>query len=326
MLQTCAFLGGRMRGPFGAFAAFAGFTTPSCLLMFGLSLLYVRFGDASFAKAAFSGLKAVVTAVMLAGALDFAKRFCRTRTDRLLALTVGLWFGLGADPLVAMLGAAAVGALWFAPDSTVQLRDSGPISGRAQGLQIGLMVMGFAAGLFALHRFDPRQFDLAWTFVRIDLVAFGGAYVSLPLMLHEFVEVRGFMDQNVFLDGLALAQATPGPVVMTSVFAGLIAAGLPGAVVSAVSVFAPSFLLVTALTPVAAALVANRRFAGLAQGGVLGFVGLLAAVGTRFAVEVAWTPITAVAALIAFIALIRGGGVGPLILGGAGLGLLDLWF
>ena len=68
----------------------------------------------------------------------------------------------------------------------------------------------------------------------------------MPLMLHEIVNVRGWMDSKTFMDGIALGQVTPGPIVITSTFVGYLTYGIAGAIVATVAIFTPSFLMVIA--------------------------------------------------------------------------------
>ena len=94
------------------------------------------------------------------------------------------------------------------------------------------------AGLYGLHE---GLYDLATVMLRIDLFAFGGGFASLPLMLHEVVQVRGWLDDRTFMDGgIALGQVTPGPTVITATFVGYLWQGLPGAMVATVAIFTPS--------------------------------------------------------------------------------------
>jgi chromate transporter len=69
-------------------------------------------------------------------------------------------------------------------------------------------------------------FDLALLMIRVDLFAFGGGFASLPLMLHEVVDARHWMNSRSFMDGIALGQVTPGPIVITATFVGFNVAGL----------------------------------------------------------------------------------------------------
>ena len=84
---------------------------------------------------------------------------------------------------------------------------------------------------------------------RIDLFAFGGGFTSVPLMYHEIVDVRSWMESETFMNGIALGQFTPGPIVITATFVGYLLYSIVGAIVATISVFFPSFLIVVGLVP-----------------------------------------------------------------------------
>ena len=106
-----------------------------------------------------------------------------------------------------------------------------------------------AIGLVLLFILQRNLFDMAVLMIRIDLFAFGGGFVSVPLMLHEFVEVRSWMDSSTFMNGIALGQITPGPIVITATFVGYILYGSIGAIIATVSIFLPSFLMLVGTVP-----------------------------------------------------------------------------
>jgi len=141
--------------------------------------------------------------------------------------------------------------------------------------------------------------------IRVDLLAFGGGFASVPLMQHEITAVRGWIDSRTFMDGIALGQVTPGPIVITATFVGFVVRGLPGAVVATLSIFAPSFVVVALVTPHFNRLQRQAAFRGATAGALLSFVGLLASVSVRFALETPWSVTTTALALAAFVAFRR---------------------
>jgi chromate transporter len=123
---------------------------------------------------------------------------------------------------------------------------------------------------------------------RIDLFAFGGGFASVPLMFHEIVEVRHWMDSQTFMNGIVLGQVTPGPIVITATFVGYLLGGPLGGVIATIGIFLPSFILVVVISPYFDRLRTSPSF-NKAIGGVLcSFVGLLLTVTIRFALNVHW--------------------------------------
>jgi len=131
-------------------------------------------------------------------------------------------------------------------------------------------------------------YELAALMFRIDLFAFGGGFASVPLMFHEIVEVRGWLEPQKFLDGIALGQVTPGPIVITATFIGYLLHGPMGAAIATIGVFLPSFLILVGVAPFFDRLRRTNFFYVGTRGTLCSFVGLLLAVTIRFSLNVTW--------------------------------------
>lgn len=307
-MQAAAYVGLRTRGGLGALVAYLGFGLPAFLLMLALSALYFRTRDAAFAQSAFAGLKIIVTALVLDAAWNFSKRYLERPQHVLLALAAGIWLGLGGNPVWA-LGACCLLALALfrgaatpcAPGSPASRSGSARI-GWGAALGGGLFLL---LGLGGLALCDPARFDLAAMMARIDCFAFGGGYVSLPLMLHE-VTSRGIMGEPMLMDGIALGQITPGPIVMTAAFVGYAQGGAGDALLATIFVFTPSFLFLSLAAPLGERLACSVPARRALAGSLVSLVGLMAATGARFLVAVSWGPMEIAVGLAAFVALRRG--------------------
>ena len=320
-MQMAAYVGLRTRGGIGALAAYVGFGLPAFLLMLGLTVLYFSARDVAAVTAAFTGLQLIITALILNAALDFARTYLDSLTSRLLACLAGVWLGLKGDPILAMVVVCALSVfLLKGEQGRLPARDGGTGRGplRFAGLLLGLLLLF----LGALWLFDPELFRLGLLMVKIDCFAFGGGYVSVPLMLHEVVEVRGWLTEPMFMDGIALGQVTPGPIVMTGAFVGYAVAGLAGALVAAVTVFSPSLIVLCAATPFADRLVASPIARRVLRGSLITLVGLMAAVAVRFGMSIHWTVAQGVFALAALISLRSGVDILWVVLAGAGIGAI----
>jgi chromate transporter len=113
------------------------------------------------------------------------------------------------------------------------------------------------------------------------------------------------MDNKTFMDGIALGQVTPGPIVITSTFVGYMSYGLWGAVAATIAIFTPSFLMVIAITPVFDRLKASAYFSGATKGILASFVGLLFFVTLKFGLAVPWNLVRGVLVCAAYGALVR---------------------
>ncbi|MBM3493537.1 MAG: chromate transporter, partial [Armatimonadetes bacterium] len=94
------------------------------------------------------------------------------------------------------------------------------------------------------------MFGLAWVFLKIGFVFFGGGFLLIPLLHHELVVNRAWLTQTEFIDGVAISQLTPGPVAILATFCGFHQGGVVGAVVATVFVFLPAFALMVVMTRV----------------------------------------------------------------------------
>ncbi|WP_207262772.1 chromate efflux transporter [Desulfovibrio sp. Huiquan2017] len=320
-MQVAAYVGLRARGGAGALAAYTGFGLPALLLMLGLSALYFSARDVAAVTAAFTGLQLVITALILHAAVNFARRYLDTLADKLLACLAGVWLGLKGNPILAM-AVVCVLAVLLLRDEGCGLNAPEAGTGRGPLRFAALLLAALLAFLAALYLVDPQLFRLGLLMVKIDCFAFGGGYVSVPLMLHEVVEVHGWLTGPMFMDGIALGQVTPGPIVMTGAFVGYAVAGLTGALVAAVTVFSPSLIVLCATTPFADRLVSSPVARRVLKGSLISLVGLMAAVAVRFGLSIHWTVPQAVFALAAFIALRRGVDILWVVLAGAGIGAM----
>ena len=304
-MQTAAYVGLRAGGPRGALAAFVGFGLPAFVLMVVLAAVYHQTRDLAPVLAAFHGLRVVVVALIANAAFNFGLGSLRNWRDALLATGAAAFLVLQGNPIIAIVGAAALGLLLYrgvASPATEWPAEAADGPRRPLRFAAGLVVC-VAAGVATLFFLDRMLFALALLMMKIDLFAFGGGFASVPLMLHEVVDARGWLDSKTFMDGIALGQVTPGPIVITATFIGYQVAGLAGAVVGTLSIFTPSFLMVLATVPYFDRLQRSLFFRRALRGVLVSFVGLLAAVAVNFALAISWSIPAAILAVAALVAL-----------------------
>jgi len=267
------------------------------------------------------GLQVIVVAIVAAATISFGRAALTDWRSVVLAAAALGAYAWGVHPVAVVLGAGVVGALWF--------RKPGP-SGQSHAVNraglttrsLVLTVCLVAAGLVALRFTNPGLFELAVLMLETNLLAFGGGFASLPVVLHEIVQVHGWMDQRTFMDGIALGQVTPGPILITATFIGYQLFGAVGAVVATLAMFTPSFVLLVAVAPYLQRFASSMLYAGVAQAVRAGFVGLLCYVTYAFAADVHWDlPRLAVVA-VAVVALVRRVDVLYVVLAGAVVSLI----
>lgn len=303
-MQVAAYVGLRTRGFRGALLSYVGFGLPACLLMLVFSSIYLISHDLSWMRSLFSGLQVIVVALVAMATYSFGRSSLKQSTDIIIATASALAFWVGLSPFLIIIGAAmaGIGLFW-------ERRSTNPVSikiatGRSIVYTITFMLT-VLAGLSVLYFVNAGLFKLALLMLKVDLFAFGGGFSSLPLMLQEVVTVHGWMDSKTFMDGIALGQVTPGPIVITATFVGMLTYGLTGALVATLAIFTPSFILLVSTAPFLDRLHQSRFFTWASRGILASFVGLLLFVTIRFAIAVHWDIIQIVIALTSFAALIK---------------------
>jgi chromate transporter len=302
-MQTAAYVGLRAGGSLGALAAFAGFGLPGFLLMVALSWAYQGGRDVRAVLAAFQGLHVIVVAIIANAALTFGRSAIKNWRDGILAAGAATWLLLHASPVIAIAASAAISLLLYHAVNPPVTPARAVSSSRRIIRSAALGALIVAAGLTALFLAERRLFDLAALMLKVDVLAFGGGFASVPLMLHEVVDVRGWLDSRTFMDGIALGQVTPGPIVITATFVGYQVAGMLGALVGTMSIFTPSFLMVLVAVPHFDRLGHSRWFRRALRGVLASFVGLLVAVTLTFGLAISWSIPAAVMGAAAFTAL-----------------------
>ncbi len=301
-MQMAAYVGLRVRGMTGALMSYIGFILPACVLMLALSFAYARTHELPAVIAVFSGLQAVIVAIVANAALSFAKTSLKSWKSLLIALAAAGLFWLMVNPVLIIILAALLGTLLNGREpATRNAFHSEKMEHTTLPLLLFLLVS--AGSLALLFFFEKELFQLALLMIKIDLIAFGGGFASVPLMFHEIVEVRSWMDASTFLNGIVLGQFTPGPIVITATFVGYLVRGFLGALIATIAIFLPSFLILVGVAPWFDRVRSSPWFARAIGGVLCSFVGLLLTVTIRFGLNVHWDWPHAGLAAAAFAAL-----------------------
>lgn len=324
-MQMAAYVGLRLRGITGAAVSFVGFGLPAFALMMALSALYQRAHEVPAVVAAFSGLQAVIVALVANATVSFARTSLKGWKHAVIAALAAALFGWEVNPILVIALAAALG-LAIIPAPLAE-QGSDPNRTHLPNNLKAVASVGVVAGVgfLALWLWQRRLFDLAALMSRIDLFAFGGGFSSVPLMFHETVEVRHWLNGRTLLNGIVLGQVTPGPIVITATFIGYLLAGVAGGVVATVAVFLPSFLVVVGVAPYFDRLRSSPVFTRTISGVLCCFVGLLFAVTIRFGLQVRWDWFHAALAAGAFTALFMKVDILWVVLVGTAASILAFW-
>ncbi|HMK56874.1 MAG TPA: chromate efflux transporter [Dissulfurispiraceae bacterium] len=308
-MQTAAYIGFRTKGISGALVSFVGFGLPAFLLMLVLSAIYEKTRELPRVTALFTGLQVIVIAIVANATYYFGKSTIKDVRNVLIAAGSYLSLFYGLSPFLSIVAAGLAGILLFRGTGTVPSISGPKRKDNPYRKQLALFIAFTVAGVGALYFADRELLILALLMAKIDLFAFGGGFASLPLMLHEVVNVRGWLDGKTFMDGIALGQITPGPIVITASFVGFLTNGLAGAIVATIAIFTPSFLLVIITVPFFDRLKASPIFLKVTEGILSSFVGLLLFVTVHFTLAVSWDIVKVLLVTAALIALFKKVGI-----------------
>ena len=285
--QLGVLIGYLQRGVVGGLVGGAAFVLPGFLVMLALTLGYARYGALPALQGIFLGIAPAVVAIIAFSAWRLAVSACASAGLVLLALVGFALTALGRLDTVVVL--FLCGGIWVAHRGLAERRAT------VRALALPLLVTA-----------TPEVYArLAWLWLKMGALVYGGGYVIIPAVRGQAVDRFGWLSDRAFLDGLALGQITPGPIVNLSVFVGYQAGGLLGAAVAAVAVFAPAFAVVLAAAPL---MHRARRWPAVQaflQGVNAAVVGAIVAATIPLARGALVSPLTAAIGLASVVALYR---------------------
>jgi chromate transporter len=322
-MQMAAYVGLRSNGLIGALLSYVGFGLPAFILMLILSIAYTNSYNLPQVISLFKGLQVIVVAIIINATYSFGKGIFKNYKEILIALISAALLWLGVSPFVVIIGAALAGIVFFMNAGSQALPAHSIKRNQKAFKQVTLFFI-FLTGLVGLYFVNIKLFQLATLMLKIDLFAFGGGFGSVPLMLHEIVDVRKWIDSKTFMDGIALGQVTPGPIVITATFVGYLMYGFIGALVATMAVFTPSLLILVGVTPFFDRLKTSNYFVGATRGILATFVGLLFYAAIKFAFAVPWDIVRVLLVLGALTALIRKIDILYVVLAGAVISIITL--
>ena len=278
--QLGIFLGYHRAGWLGGLLAGVGFCAPAFAILLALTMAYAALGVSPMLRSALYGLGPIVVAVFAVAVYRLGGNALRSRTHVVLAV--------GAAAAASFASIATVWILLFAGGLGLFLFYSRRVGllvllGVALALVAGRVVTWTPRFATATVGSAPGLIDIAVQFAIIGAFTFGGSLSILALIQDQVVHHLGWLTMQEFIDGLALGQLTPGPPVMLATYVGYKTLGVAGAIVGAVAIFLPSFVMMFALLPVFERVRAITWAKAALQGMVAGVIGVLTITLTRLA-------------------------------------------
>jgi len=240
--QLAIYMGWARGGAFGAAVVGLAFVLPSFAMVVGIALLYLRFGGLSWMQGAFYGIGAAVIAIIARSAA------------RLTRLTLGadrlLWGVFALAGLVTAWTESEIVWVFVGGGLLILLVRSGVGSRLPRmALAIGLVPPGLLTGLAGQPASGATLWRIGWYFAEAGAFVFGSGLAILPFLHAGVVQRFHWLDERQFLDAVAVAMITPGPVVITVAFVGYLVAGFAGAVIAALGTFLPCYLFTVVPAP-----------------------------------------------------------------------------
>ncbi len=370
--QLATYIGWLMHRTWGGIVAGALFVLPSLFILIGLTWVYLRHGDVAWVAGMFYGIKPAVTALVLhaahrigtralkngwmwgIAATSFVAIFALDAPFPLIVLLAALAGHLGARrwPVVFSMATAHADRSTLHPPAVIDDDTPTPAHARwsrqrlavvlAAGLGLWLAAM---AALVLTVGFQGTLTQMGWFFTKAALLTFGGAYAVLPYVYQGAVETHQWLTGPQMIDGLALGETTPGPLIMVVAFVGfvggwtrqllgadeLLMSGALAAAVVTYFTFLPSFVFILAGGPMVEATHGKLGFTAPLSAITAAVVGVILNLALFFGYHVLWPLgfdgpfdlLSAVIAMTSAVALFRFNvGVLPLLGACATVGLL----
>lgn len=329
-IQLAIYISWLMHGIKGAVMAGVLFFLPAFVLLSLLAGIYLNFGDVPAVQGIFYGIKPAVVAVVLFAAWRIGSR--AIKNEILLAIAVLAFVGIlffDIDFPWIVLAAAILGAVGaklmpskfkvggghgtsnkaYGP-ALIDDETPPPAHARFTWKKLTVTVIAFVLiwiGAMAMLLDMPELFNMGEFFTKAAFLTLGGAYAVLPYVYQNAVEHFGWLTGPQMMDGLALGETTPGPLIMIvtwvgylggvskSVFGDAVAAGLAGATVATFFTFLPSFFFIIAGGPIIEATRGELKFTAPLTAITAAVVGVILNLAVFFAWHAFWPNATAVA-------------------------------
>jgi chromate transporter len=244
--QLSIYIGHACRGWRGGVVAGLCFMLPAFIILMSLTWAYMAYGSFAFARHAFYGLGPAVLAIFAFAVWRLAKVVARSPAQIAIAATSAVLLAsapIGIAPVLLLAGCIGV-ALYHS---------------RTGGLGAAVVTIVAVAGAHVAHPTAaqvsaaaveaPGLWQLALFFLKVGAFTFGGGITILAFVQDQMVNQFHWLSDREFIDGLALGQLTPGPILMLAAYIGYRLAGATGAVVSACAIFLPAFVLMLSIVP-----------------------------------------------------------------------------
>ncbi len=296
-MQLCTYAGWRLRGIPGGLLAGLLFVLPGAAVIFALAALYTSFGDIPLIQTAFLGIKAAVLIIVIEALLKVSRRALKSRGHWIIAGLAFVGIFLLNLPFPVIIAAAAIyGYLSSTGAATTAPAPQTPFKHTALTIALGLAL--WCAPLLLLPH--GLLAEIGAFFSQLAVVTFGGAYAVLAYMAQAVVSDFQWLTPDQMIDGLGLAETTPGPLILVTQFVGYIAGhnaaghglAITAALVTLWVTFVPCFVWIFTGAPYIDRISANPRLSGALAAITAAVVGVILNLSVWFGLHVLFATVT----------------------------------
>jgi chromate transporter len=265
--QLAMYIGWMRAGSIGATLVGIAFILPSFLMALVLAALYVHFGSLPWIQGMFYGIGAAVIAIIARSAMKLIRG--TVRKDWLL------WAIFAVLAVTTAWTQSEIIWLFILSGVIAMLVKAPPLPARVQSATIFAVLAPLLTGIHGAASFATLGI-LLFFFLKAGAFVFGSGLAIVPFLYGGVVVKFHWLTERQFVDAVAVAMITPGPVVITSAFIGFLVAGVAGAVLAAAAVFAPPYLIILFGAPYYRRFAQNRQVKAFVQGVTAAAVGAIA--------------------------------------------------
>jgi len=297
-MQLATYAGWRLHGVVGGLIAGGLFVLPGAVVIATLGFIYVSYGDVPLMHAIFLGIKAAVLVIVIEALIKVSKRALNGREHYIIAALafIGIFFLQLPYPLL-VLAVGIYGFFLSKPDASITTAQPLPADSFTNTLKTSLVWLAvWWLPVLALWLFGGTDIlvEMSVFFSKLAVVTFGGAYAVLAYMAQDVVSQFGWLSAGEMMDGLGLAETTPGPLILVTEFVGFLAGykeggfwlGLSGAAITLWVTFIPCFLWIFACAPYIEWLSAQGRLKSALSAITAAVVGVILNLSLWFALHV----------------------------------------
>lgn len=284
-VNVVTYTGYKIKGLPGAIISFIAILLPSFFLILGLSYAYFTFGKIPAVNSVFMGFIPAVAAIIIAATINLGKKSLTDYRQYFIAfismvilITIGSFYTtigiIAASGLIGYL-------LYYKPETqkpgNTQVSNSGEKAKHPGTLKTALLLSVPTCLVLAFKFQSILSVKLLTVFSSMSLLLFGGGFVFIPMIQEVVVNSHGWITHKEFIDGIALGQVTPGPIIISATFIGYKVAGVIGATTATIGIFVPPAIVMLICTAYLQKIKSSQIIQAALKGIRSGVVGMIAA-------------------------------------------------